>query len=117
VLNASKNAVREAEVMNIEPNEALGAMAAEAAAGVRNIAKALADVKKNPDAATASADAAIKCERHIEHLYRDAMSKLTQVDEVGTVMAMREMYRRYARIGEAIVLVAERVWYSVVKEA
>ena len=117
VLNASKNAVREAEVMNVEPNEALAAMAAQAADGVRNIANALALVKKDPDAATASADAAIKCERHIEHLYRDAMSKLTHVSDVGQVMAMREMYRRYARIGEAIVLVAERVWYSVVKEA
>lgn len=117
VINAAKNAVREAEVMNIEPDAPLADIAAEAAQGVRHLANAFVLLRKNPDGATAEADAAIKCERHIEHLYRVAMSKLTDVNDVGLVTAKREMYRRYARLGEAVVRVAERVWYAVVKES
>jgi uncharacterized protein Yka (UPF0111/DUF47 family) len=117
VLNAAKNAVREAEVMRITPDGALGEMAAKATEGVRHIANALPVLTKGGDAATAEADAAIKCERQIEHLYRTAMSKLCDIDDIGQVTAWREMYRRYARLGEALVHVAERVWYAVVKEA
>ena len=35
---------------------------------------------------------------------------------VGEVTARRELYRRLARIGEVVVDVAERVWYTVVRE-
>jgi uncharacterized protein Yka (UPF0111/DUF47 family) len=117
VLISAKNAVREADVMNVTPDAALAEMAAFAAEGVRHIASAFVVITKGGDAATAEADAAIKCERQIERLYRAAMSKLRDVDDVGQVTTWREMYRRYARLGEAIVLVAERVWYAVVKEA
>jgi uncharacterized protein Yka (UPF0111/DUF47 family) len=117
VLNAAKNSVREAHVMALAPDAALGEMATHAAAGVRHIGNALAVLTTNADIATSEADAAIKCERHIEHLYRAAMSKLCEVEDVSVVTAWREMYRRYARLGEELVRVAERVWYSVVKEA
>jgi len=116
VLNGAKNAVREAEVMELEPDVAIGDMSAELAQGIRHIANAVVVLKKDPDTATAEADAAIKCERRVEYLYRVAMSKLCELNDVGVVTARREMYRRYARIGEALVGVAERVWYSVVKE-
>lgn len=117
VLNAAKNAVREADVMDIAPDAALAQMAAQATAGVRHIASAFAVLPKGADVATTEADAAIKCDREIERLYRAAMSRLRDVSDVREVTAWREMYRRYARIGEAVVLVAERVWYAVVKEA
>ncbi len=117
VLNAAKNAVREADVMDLVPDAALAQMAAQATAGIRHIADAFAVITKGGDAATMEADAAIKCEREIERLYRTAMSGLREVSDVCEVTAWREMYRRYARIGEALVLVAERVWYAVVKEA
>ena len=117
VLNAAKNAVREADVMNVTPDTALAEMAAHATEGIRHIANAFAVITKGGDLATNEADAAIKCERQIERLYRAAMSKLRDVDDLRQVTAWREMYRRYARLGEAIVFVAERVWYAVVKEA
>jgi uncharacterized protein Yka (UPF0111/DUF47 family) len=117
VLNAAKNAVREAEVMALTPDDALSEMALLATAGVRHVCNAFGVLTKDGDKATAEADAAIKCERDMERLYRMAMSKLLEVDDVGRVTAWREMYRRYARLGEALVQVAERVWYAVVKEA
>jgi uncharacterized protein Yka (UPF0111/DUF47 family) len=117
ILNAAKNAVREADLMGLTPDLALAEMASHALDGVRHLSSAFAVLTKDGDKATAEADAAIKCERNIERLYRTAMSKLLDVNDVGRVTAWREMYRRYARLGEALVEVAERVWYSVVKEA
>ena len=91
-------------------------MAATLAQGVQHLADAFAALPAKADEATKAADAAIKCERGVEHAYRVAMSDLLAVDDLRQLVAWREMYRRYARIGEAIVRVAERVWYAVVKE-
>ena len=65
---------------------------------------------------TSEADAAIKCVQGIERSYRLAMSKLLIVEDAREVTGRRELYRRYARLGEALESVAERVWYSVVKK-
>jgi len=115
VLNGAKNAVREAELMDFTPDTALAEMAADLAAGVAHIRDAFAALPHASDTATAAADAAIKCERSIEHRYRVAMSSLLSVDDLRAVVTWREMYRRYARIGDALVHVAERVWYATVK--
>ncbi len=44
------------------------------------------------------------------------MSALLEVDDLREVTARRELYRRLARTGDELVRVAERVWYSVLKE-
>jgi uncharacterized protein Yka (UPF0111/DUF47 family) len=116
VLNGAKNAVREADVMGMRPDDALADMARNLRDGVRHLDQAFAHLSGDHDDATEEADAAIRCEREVEHRYRDAMSELTQSEDVREVAARRELYRRYARIGEALVRVAHRVWYLVVKE-
>ena len=45
------------------------------------------------------------------------MAKLLTVEDLHEVMARRELYRRGARIADAVVDVAERILYAVVKEA
>ena len=45
------------------------------------------------------------------------MSSLLAVTDLREVMGRREIYRRFARIGDDITEVAERVWYAAVKEA
>jgi uncharacterized protein Yka (UPF0111/DUF47 family) len=115
VLNGAKNAVREAELMDMRPNSALADMATLVAKGVQHIATAFDALPDDKDTATTEADAAIHCERRIERCYRRAMSDLLSVEDVGAVTAWRELYRRYARIGEGLVFVAERIWYAVVK--
>jgi len=115
VINGAKNAVREAALIDVAPDEAAAKMAVELAGGVRHIDNAFAALIVDADVASSEANAAIKCERNIEHLYRSAMSDLLDVNDLRHVMALREMYRRYARLGEALVRVAERVWYAVVK--
>jgi hypothetical protein len=71
----------------------------------------------NAEEATAQADAAVKCQRRLEREYRRAMSDLIAVDDLSEVTARRELYRRLARTSDSLVAVAERVWYSVLKES
>jgi uncharacterized protein Yka (UPF0111/DUF47 family) len=115
VLNGAKNAVREAEVMAMEPDRPMAEMGAQIADGVRHLAAAYGGLGRDPDRATTEANAAIKCERVLERSYRAAMSALLCDGDISYVVGRRELYRRYARVGEQIVRVAHRVWYAVVK--
>ena len=114
VLNNAKNAVREAEVMRAAPDAAIAEMTAELAEGTRHIADAFPGLSHGGIAsATQAADAAVKSQRRLEHVYRAAMSALVDRE----VAARRELYRRLARTSDRLVDVAERIWYSVLKES
>jgi uncharacterized protein len=115
VLGGAKNTVREAEVMRADPDRAIAEMAAALAAGVRELATAFAALQRSGSDATAAADRAIKHQRGLEKIYRTAMSALIDVGDPREVAARRELYRRLARTSDAVVSVAERVWYSVLK--
>jgi predicted phosphate transport protein (TIGR00153 family) len=116
VLNAAKDLTREMEVMGMAPDAATHEMVAFLAEGVGHLADAFERLGADGDA-TEAADAAIKSQRRVEHAYRMAMSALIGVTEVTEVMGRREAYRRLSRIADLIHAVAERVWYTVVKEA
>ncbi len=117
VMNSAKNTVREAEVMHIGPDSAIAEMVGELAEGMRALADALASLEHGGDeGATGAADRAVKCQRNLEHIYRSAMSALVEVSDLREVAAKRELYRRVARTSDNLVDVAERVWYSVLKE-
>jgi uncharacterized protein Yka (UPF0111/DUF47 family) len=118
LLNGAKDAVREAEVMALPPDEPTAAMIDLLADGVRHLSDAFALLGgRDTSALTAAADAAVKSQRRLERAYRAAMSALLENDDLREVMARREMYRRLARLGDGLEEVAERVWYSVLKEA
>ncbi|HEU6444977.1 MAG TPA: DUF47 family protein [Gaiellaceae bacterium] len=117
VLNGAKNAVREAEVMETAPDAAIAEMAAELAEGVRELAVAIAALGRGElDETTESASRAAKSQSRIEKVYREAMSALIAVDDLREVAAKRELYRRLARASDDLREVAERVWYSVLKQ-
>ncbi len=116
VINGAKDAVREAEVMGMDPDPALADMAGRVLEGARHLAAAFDALLIDGDRATAEADAAIKATRRLERTYRKAMSALLAEEELRVVIAQRELYRRYARLGAGVEAVAERVWYAVVKE-
>lgn len=121
VLNGAKNAVREAEVIAMGPDEAIVGMAAFLAEGVHHLADAF-DVlaangsKKGADP-TEAADRAVKAQRNLERVYRNAMVALLTMDDLKEVMGRRELYRRFSRMSESVQEVADRVWYAAVKEA
>jgi hypothetical protein len=93
-------------------------MAAELERGVRDLGGALEQLSAGERvAATAAADRAAKSQTRIEKIYRRSMSALVAVDDLREVAAKRELYRRLARTSDDLREVAERVWYSVLKES
>lgn len=116
IINQAKDTVRESELMACPPDAPLAAMSALLAEAVRALDSAV-DGLDDDGNATVNAEAAIKACRRIERVYRTAMADLLTLDDLREVTARRELYRRGARIAEAVVDVAERILYAVVKEA
>jgi hypothetical protein len=120
VMNGAKDAVREAEVMGIAPDAHVREMTQLLLEGVQRLDDAFGRLTKQgakaDGPATEAADAAIKTQRRLERVYRDAASALIEVDDLREVMGRRELYRRLCRISDEVVEVAERVWYATVKE-
>jgi uncharacterized protein Yka (UPF0111/DUF47 family) len=121
VLNGAKDTVREAEVMRILPDRAVAAMATLLAEGASHLATAFERLDpgkrgKVGAGATEAADAAVKSQRRLERVYREAASALLAVDDLREVMARRELYRRLSRVSETLIEVADRVWYATLKE-
>ena len=117
MLNGAKNAVREAEVMETAPDEAIGEMAAELADGTRLLAAAISALGGySTDEPTALASQAARSQSRFEKIYRAAMSALITTDDLREVAAKRELYRRLSRASDDLREVAERVWYSVLKQ-
>jgi uncharacterized protein Yka (UPF0111/DUF47 family) len=118
ILNAAKDLVREMEVIELAPDTATQEMAVLLADGTRHLAEAFSNLGgPNDGDATDAADRAIKSQRQVERVYRQAMSALLAEHDLRVVMGWREVYRRLSRIGDVVLMVAERVWYAVVKEA
>lgn len=122
VMNGVRDAVRESELMALDPDEAVADMAALLGQGVRHLIDAFKALERDGSApegepATDAADKAIAAQRQLEGVYRKSMSALLGSTDLREVMGRREVYRRFSRLGDAIVTVAERVWYASVKES
>jgi uncharacterized protein Yka (UPF0111/DUF47 family) len=117
VLNRAKDVVREAEVLKFSPEgPEIAEMTRLAAEGVHHLAEAFAVIHTDADAATAAADAAVKSQRRIEKVYRRAMPALLDVDDPRVAWVRGDLYRRLVDLSDALIRVADRVWYAVVKE-
>jgi uncharacterized protein len=118
VMNAAKNIVREAEVLGKAPDPPMAELAWALAEGTHHIAEAFAALGDGSGAsATAAADAALESQRRVERSYRSGMLGLDELADLHEVAARRELYRRLTRASDGLVDVAERVWYSVLKES
>ncbi len=126
VINGAKNTVREAEAMGFPPDPATAEMAVLLAEGVRHIRTAFTALRTRAGraraatatlSATEAADAAVKAQRNLERIYRAAAGDLLAVTDISVVVARREFYRRVSAISDDIVSVADRIWYSEVKES
>jgi uncharacterized protein Yka (UPF0111/DUF47 family) len=133
VLTDCKDVVRESEVMAMRPDAPMAEMAEllrEGTAHLSEAFKAFGEGGGGKDdhataTATDAADAATKSARHMEKVYRQAMSGLLELDDdsadpharMNEIMGRRELYRRLSRIADTLVDVADRVWYAAVKES
>ncbi len=96
--------------MACPPDPPLPEMCTALQRSVRLLAEAIERLEERSDEATEKANAALKAQRELENVYRDAMAALLAVPDLREVTARRELYRRVARIGEVVVDIAERVW-------
>ena len=125
VINGAKNTVREAEAMQFPPDAATADMAVLLAEGVQHIRTAFTALAEQHGkaaaaargSATEAADAAVKSQRNLERIYRQAAGDLLDVTDISIVTARREFYRRISAISDDIVSVADRIWYAQVKES
>ncbi|MBU6312307.1 MAG: DUF47 family protein [Actinomycetales bacterium] len=120
VINGAKNTVRESEAMQFPPDASSAQMAALLVEGVQHLRAAFAQLDGSKDRqgrATQEADAAVRSQRQLERVYREAMSQLLDVTDIRVVLGSRELYRRMTSMSDDIVSVADRVWYSRVKES
>lgn len=120
VINGAKDTVRESEVMEFAPDAAAAEMATLLSEGVGHIRVAFDRLDGRRDRhglATEAADAAVKSQRQLERVYRRAMGDLLQVSDIRIVLGSREIYRRMTAMSDDIVSVADRIWYSRVKES
>jgi uncharacterized protein Yka (UPF0111/DUF47 family) len=103
--------------MACPPDPPLAEMCVALADAVHLLSEAVERLGAKTGDATEKANEALRAQRRIEKVYRDAMAGLVETDDLREVISRRELYRRVSRIGEVVVDVAERVWYAVVKEA
>jgi uncharacterized protein Yka (UPF0111/DUF47 family) len=118
VINGAKNTVREAEAMKFPPDRATAEMAVQLAEGVHHLQAAFDALGHGAfTSATEAADTAVKSQRNLERIYRRAAGDLLAITDISVVTARRELYRRVSAISDDIVGVADRIWYSQVKES
>jgi uncharacterized protein len=117
ILNYARDLVAESEAMQSPPDAGIAEMARLLREALRLIDQAIGELGSDGDAATEAADAAIKTERRLEHAYYSGMANLLEVQDRSERISRRELYRRFSRIGEVVVDVAERVVYAVVKQS
>lgn len=113
VVNAAKNIVREAEVLEWEPDEHAAFMGEHLSKGVSHLGRAFEVLGMDRDAAGQSADKAIRSVRSVEYGYRQAMASLRDAEDIKNIFVCREMYRSYARAADLVSGVSDRLWYVV----
>jgi uncharacterized protein Yka (UPF0111/DUF47 family) len=117
ILTDARNALREAEILGWAPDAHAGAMSERLLEGTQALVTGFKLLRKNPQEAGRRADAASEAVHHVEGDYRRAMADLVQVDDLRAVLAAQDVYRRYLHVAEAIVAVADRLWYIVLRGA
>jgi uncharacterized protein Yka (UPF0111/DUF47 family) len=116
VINGAKNLVREADLIGVAPDEHMHRMAELLEHGVARLVEACGHLGTDSAGATRAADQAVKDQRKLERAYRTAMSDLLEEQDLQDVLGHLEVYRRLTHISDSIVHVAERIWYTSVKE-
>jgi uncharacterized protein len=117
ILDHARDLIEEAEAMAVTPDAGIARMAKLLADAARQIDEAIGHLGPDDDRAAAAAEGAIKTARRLEHIYYQETADLLEVEHTRERISRRELYRRCQRISEAVVEVAERIVYAIVKES
>ena len=116
VVDAARNITAEAEAIGWVPDRHASVMAGHLRDAMGHVVDGFAALGGRPDDAGKAADAAVHKAHAVERAYRVAMAELVGLKDLRTVFTTRELYRSYARCGDLVVAVADRLWYAVLAE-
>lgn len=116
VLDLAKDTVRTAQALGWVPDRhaaEMGARIHEAWLHLRDAVGKLGERRENPGA---DAELAIKRARWVEKDLRAGLAELSRDgDDPFALAATLEVYRSYSNVGTALLRVADRTWYAVLK--
>jgi hypothetical protein len=115
ILNEARDTLREAEVLGHAPDIHTGRMADRLAAATRALVAGFHMLRDDPEEAGREADLASAGVHNVERDYREAMAALLEGDDVRLLLAGQVLYRRYLGIADAIIAVADRLWFVVLR--
>jgi uncharacterized protein Yka (UPF0111/DUF47 family) len=115
IVNFCKDAVGEMNALGVAPDSFTLEMAKHLHDGTEALAKGFSELGSQPASAAVSADAARKCERRVEKLYRRALAQLFEGDQYVTMFKKREIYRHLTNAAERMAHCANTLHDIVVK--
>ena len=115
IVNYCKDAVNEMNALGVVPDQFTLAMAQHLHEGTQSLAKGFAQLGTDPATSADDADAARKCERRCEKLYRKALAELFQGEDYVSMFKKREIYRHLTNAAERMAHCANTLHDIVVK--
>jgi uncharacterized protein len=116
-LTLARNTLRESDVLGWTPDAHAARMGDRLADGARALVTGFGLLRKAPDQAGEHADLASHTVRRVEHDYRAAMAEVIKLDDLRAAFSAQDIYRRYLAVAEAIIAVADRLWFVVLRGA
>lgn len=132
IINEAKHTVGEAEILHWTPDAHALAMAKHIYAGTDCLVEGFRLIHSDSNQAGVQADKAVKAVRHVERRYRSAMAELLQLSnssfpsgsfgdtattgDIRSLIVTQELYRHYVQVADAVVRVADRLWFSVLRD-
>jgi uncharacterized protein Yka (UPF0111/DUF47 family) len=115
VLDRAKDTVRVAQAFEWRPNEHTAAMGARVEEATRHLNDAVACLATKGEHPGDHAELAIKAARSVEHGLLEAFAALPRDGASWDRTAAIEVYRGYSDIEHALLRVADRTWYAVLR--
>jgi uncharacterized protein Yka (UPF0111/DUF47 family) len=115
VLDRAKDTVRVAQAFEWRPNEHTAAMGARIEDATRHLTDAVACLSTMGEHPGDHAELAIKAARSVEHGLLAAFAALPRDGASWDRTAAIEVYRGYSDIEHALLRVADRTWYAVLR--
>ena len=115
VLDCAKDVVRLADALDWRPDRCAAEMAARAAESSAQLRDAVAHLGRRSEQPGEHAERAIKAARRVEHELLAGLASLSRDGDAFERAATLEVYRAYSAIGQALLRVADRTWYAVLK--
>jgi hypothetical protein len=117
ILDGAADLVREAEVLEAEPDEGVAEITKLLAGCVRELESAVSYLGSSGGRAMAAADRAIAMAREMQPSYYRGMRVTLRLKGRRNRIGRREIYRRCLAIGDIVIDASERVVYAVVKDS